>query len=137
MRIYGEELIYSGAWVVLIGTAIAAVGQTKVTTTESPKGSKLVAQGNMVEAFGNSLQALGNEKLFLEEREQFQINTITGAWLQTVGNITNTVATNIEMNISKEEGAGLNAVGSGIQGLGAIYEAMGAAEGSSPINNWK
>lgn len=135
MKKHGEELIYTGAWVVLIGTVITAVGQTKVTTNGSTKGSKLVAQGNAIEAFGNSIQALGNEKLFLEERESSQIATITGAWLQAVGNVTNTVATEIEINTSKEEGLRLNAIGSGIQGVGAVYEAVGAAEGNSPTKN--
>lgn len=129
---YGEELIYSGAWIVLIGTIVAAIGQTKVTATRSPMGSRLVAQGNAIEAFGNSLQAVGNEKLFLGDREQFHIDAIIGAWLQTGGNITNTVATDIEMNTSEEEGARLNALGSGIQGLGAVYEAVGVVEGNSP-----
>ncbi|WP_397469476.1 DUF6944 family repetitive protein [Psychrobacillus sp.] len=60
----------------------------------STKGLELVPQGNAIEDFGNSFQVAGN--------------------------ITNTVATDIDMNTSKEEGAKLNAVGSGIQGFGAV-----------------
>jgi hypothetical protein len=132
---HGEELIYSGAWVILIGTVISALGLTSEATTESPMGANLFSQGNAIEAFGNSLQALGNTELFQEDKEQFRIDSIIGCWLQFGGNSTNTVATEIEINTSEEEGYRLNAVGSGVQALGAVYEAVGAAEGISPTKN--
>ncbi|QFF98444.1 hypothetical protein PB01_06165 [Psychrobacillus glaciei] len=135
MKKHGEELIFSGAWVIVIGTIISAIGQTKETTTGTPKGAKLVAQGNAIEAFGNSLQALGNTELFLEEKEPFRMDNIIGCWLQAGGNSTNTVATEIEIHSSEEEGLRLNAVGSGVQGLGAVYEAVGAVAGKSPTKN--
>lgn len=132
---HGEELIYSGAWVLLFGTIISALGITNEAITESQKGAKLVAQGNAIEAFGNSLQALGNTELFLEDKELFRIDSIIGCWLQAGGNSTNTVATEIEIHTSEEEGHRLNVVGSGIQGLGAVYEAVGAAAGISHVKN--
>jgi len=132
---HGEELIYSGAWVIAIGTVIAAVGQTKETATGSLKGARLVTQGNVVGALGNSLQALGYTDLFMEDKEQFRVDDIIGAWLQTGGNSTIAVATEMKIHGSEEEGARINAVGSGVLGLGAVYEAIGAAEGNSPTKN--
>jgi hypothetical protein len=131
----GEELLYFGAWVIAIGAAVAAVGQTQETATESSKGERLVSQGNVIGAFGNSLQALGFTELFLEEKELFLIDSIIGAWLQTGGNSTISVATELKIQGSEEEGAKINAVGSGVLGLGAAYEALGAAAGKSPTKN--
>ncbi|QFF98454.1 hypothetical protein PB01_06225 [Psychrobacillus glaciei] len=135
MKKHGEELIYSGAWVLVIGTTISALGQTKEITMGDPNGAKWVAQGNAIQAFGNSLQGLGNIELFLEEKEPFQLDAIIGAWLQVGGNITDIVATDFEIHTSKEDGLRLNAVGSGVQGVGAAYEAVGAAAGKSPTKN--
>lgn len=135
LKQHGEELVYSGAWIVTIGTVISAVGQTNKTFTETQMGANLIAKGNAIEAFGNSLQAIGNTAVFSEERESYLIDMIFGAWLQAAGNVTNTVATNIEINTADEGAIGLNAVGSGVQGLGATYEAIGALEGNSPVKN--
>ncbi|MFF2752462.1 DUF6944 family repetitive protein [Psychrobacillus sp. NPDC058041] len=132
---HGDELIYSGAWLILIGAIISALGVTREATTESLMGAKLVGQGNAIGAFGNTLQALGNTELFQEDKEQFRNDIIIGCWLQAAGNSTNTVATEIEINTSEEEGHRLNVVGSGVLGLGAAYEAVGAAEGNSPTKN--
>lgn len=132
---YGEELVYSGAWIVTIGAIISAVGQTNKTFTESQMGADLIAKGNAIEAFGNSLQAIGYTAVFSEERESYLLDVIFGAWLQAAGNVTNTVATNIEINTGDEGAIGLNAVGSGIQGLGATYEAVGAIQGHSPVKS--
>ncbi|WP_391208512.1 DUF6944 family repetitive protein [Psychrobacillus sp. L4] len=135
MKKHGEELIYAGAWVLVIGTTISALGQTKEIAVGNPNGAKWVAQGNAIQAIGNGLQGLGNIELFLEEKEPFQMDGIIGAWLQVGGNITDVVATDIEIHTSKEDGLRLNAVGSGVQGLGAVYEAVGAAAGISPTKN--
>ncbi|WP_391121017.1 DUF6944 family repetitive protein [Psychrobacillus sp. L3] len=135
MKKHGEELIYAGAWVLVIGTTISALGQTKEIAMGNPNGSKWVAQGNAIQAIGNGLQGQGNIELFLEEKESFQMDNIIGAWLLVGGNITDIVATEIEIHTSKEVGLRLNALGSGFQGLGAAYEAVGAAEGISPTKN--
>ena len=87
---------------ITIGTVISAVGQTNKTFTESQMGANLIANGNAIEAIGNSLQAIGNTELFSEERESYLIDMIFGAWLQAAGNVTNTVATNLEINTQSQ-----------------------------------
>lgn len=135
MKKHGEGLIYSGAWVILIGTIVSVIGLTNEVMNENSNGAQLVAGGNAIEAIGNSLQAIGNTELFLKEKEQFRLEGIIGGWLQAGGNITNTIATEIEIHTSEEEGQRLNAIGSGVQGLGAAYEAIGAAKGNSPTKS--
>ena len=103
LKQHGEELVYSGAWIVTIGTVISAIGQTNKTFTESQMGSNLIANGNAIEAVGNSMQAIGNTEVFSEERESYLIDMIFGAWLQAAGNVTNTVATNLEINTTEPE----------------------------------
>ncbi|MFJ8066349.1 DUF6944 family repetitive protein [Psychrobacillus sp. NPDC096426] len=135
MKQHGEELVYTAAWIVTIGTVITAIGQTSKTFTESLMGANLIAKGNAIEAFGNSLEAIGTTVLLSEEKESYLTDIIFGAWIQAVGNVTNTVTTNIEIATADEGAIGLNAVGSGIQGLGATYEAIGALEGHSPFKS--
>ncbi|WP_373561739.1 hypothetical protein [Bacillus sp. AFS073361] len=45
-----------------------------------------------------------------------------GGWLQAAGNPSNAVGVDIEISGSEEEGTVIDALGSGIQGLGAAFE---------------
>ena len=133
MKKHGEELIYSGSWIIAVGTVIAALGVTQETMTGEEQGKELVAKGSAIEAFGNTFQALGNTALFLDEKRQSSIQTIIGCWLQAGGNSTIAIGTEIEIHESEDEGLRLNAIGSGVQSLGAAFQASGAAEAELSI----
>ncbi|MEH7504244.1 hypothetical protein V7152_19890 [Neobacillus drentensis] len=126
MSFQGEDLVISGAWILGVGSLIEAIGQTRQSITGSEQGKDLIIKGNGIEAFGNSLQAIGRTKLLTPESGLAQLYTIFGAWLEATGNTTNAVGVDIELNGSEEEGTVINALGSGIQGLGAAFEAVGA-----------
>ncbi|WP_342432723.1 hypothetical protein [Neobacillus sp. FSL H8-0543] len=129
MTIRGEDLLISGAWILGVGSLIDTIGQTQQTFTHSDQGKDLIIKGNGIEAFGNSLQAIGRTKLLKPERELSQIYTIFGAWLEAAGNTTNSVGVSIELNGAEEEGIKIDTLGSGVQGLGAAFEAVGASLG--------
>ncbi|WP_154663109.1 DUF6944 family repetitive protein [Bacillus massiliigorillae] len=127
-RIYkenGENLELSGGWFVLAGTIITALGETKDFVQETEEGKPAVVTGSAVEAFGNSLQAIGLAKVYEVERLPPYLTGSVGCWLQAVGNTTNAVATQIEIQGEEEEGESLNALGSGVQAYGAYLEAVG------------
>ncbi len=120
-----EELIIAGAILLVVGTVIAAVGQTRESIYNEESGRVLVIQGNGVEAVANTLQAIGRTKQFEKERFQPDLYTIIGCWIQAAGNTTNAVATTLEIQGNEEEGTPLNALGSGVQSVGAGFEAVG------------
>ncbi|MBM7702781.1 DUF6944 family repetitive protein [Metabacillus iocasae] len=120
-----EEIILSGALLLALGTVIAAIGQTRDTFFNDEKGRVLVVEGNSVEAVGNAVQAIGRTKQFEKERFQPDLYTIAGCWIQAVGNTTNAFATNLEIQENEEEGIPLNALGSGVQSVGAAFEVVG------------
>ena len=72
------------------------------------------------------MQAIGRTKLLKPEKELAQIYAIFGAWLEAAGNTSNSVGVSIEMNGAEEEGIKIDTLGSGVQGLGAAFEAIGA-----------
>ena len=134
MSTSGEDLLITGAWILGIGTVIEAIGQTQQTLTSSDLGKDLIIKGNGIEAVGNSLQAIGRTKLFnLEENPLSQIYYIFGEWIEASGNTANAVGISIELSGKEEEGLKIDTIGSGIQGLGAAFEAVAAyiAEDSS------
>jgi hypothetical protein len=126
MTIRGEDLLISGAWLIAVGSLTDTIGQTQQTFTHSDLGKDLIIKGNGIEAFGNSLQAIGRTKLLKSERELSQIYAIFGAWLEAAGNTTNSVGVWIDMNGAEEEGIKIDTLGSGVQGLGASFETIGA-----------
>jgi hypothetical protein len=73
------------------------------------------------------LQAIGRSKLLKSERELSQLYTIFGNWLEAAGNTTNSVGVSFGMNGAEDEGIKIDTLGSGVQGLGAAFEAIGAS----------
>jgi hypothetical protein len=126
----GEDLILAGAIIITIGTILSAVGQTKVTICKNSDGLSLVSKGNGVEAFGNVLQAIGRSKS--DDPEKL---SIIGSWLQAVGNSTNSLASEIQLNDSGPEPIRLNALGSGVQALGAKIEAIAVEYEKNHLKN--
>jgi hypothetical protein len=127
MTIRGEDLLISGTWLLVVGSLIDTIGQTQQTFTHSDLGKDLIIKGNGIEACGNSLQAIGRTKLLTSERELPQIYTIFGNWIEAAGNTTNSVGVSIDMNGAEGDGIKLDTLGSGVQGLGAAFEAIAAA----------
>ncbi|MFJ8246234.1 DUF6944 family repetitive protein [Peribacillus asahii] len=126
MITHGEDLLVAGAWILGFGSLVDAIGQTRQTFTSSDLGKDLIIKGNGIEAFGNSLQAIGRTKLLKPESGLAELYTIFGAWLEAAGNTTNAVGVSMELNVSEEEGTKVDTLGSGVQGLGAAFEAVGA-----------
>ncbi|WP_019241234.1 MULTISPECIES: DUF6944 family repetitive protein [Bacillus] len=132
----GEQLDIGGSWFIVAGTLITAFGQSRNFLLSGEIGLQSVATGNAVEAFGNSLQAIGLSKEYSVSREEYPLQqAIMGCWLQAGGNITNTVATEIEIKSDREDdeelkrdSLKLNALGSGVQSLGASMEAIAFSE---------
>ncbi|MGE7780561.1 DUF6944 family repetitive protein [Peribacillus sp. NPDC097264] len=130
----GEDLLITGAWLLGIGTVVEAIGQTQQTLTGTDLGKDLIIKGNGIEAVGNSLQAIARTKLFNpEEYPLSQLYYIFGEWVEAAGNTANSVGISIELSGEEEEGLKIDTLGSGIQGLGAAFEAVAAyiAEESS------
>ncbi|MFJ7755376.1 DUF6944 family repetitive protein [Peribacillus muralis] len=126
MITHGDDLLISGAWLLGIGTLAGAIGQTQQTLTGTNLGKDLVLKGNGIEAFGNVLQAIGRTKMLDQENVIPETYFIFGAWLEAAGNATNVAGINMQLNGSDAEGTKTDAIGSGIQGLGAAFEAFGA-----------
>ncbi|MEH6939110.1 hypothetical protein V7056_14850 [Bacillus sp. JJ664] len=128
----GEELIITGAWFLLFGTVTSAVGVTSKHIIGTNFGKKLFAKGNAIEAFGNSIQSVGREKLIKSEsgngNNEHLLTILLGSWIQAAGNATNTLATELEISGSIDQGEKLNALGSVIQSIGASFEAKGARQ---------
>jgi hypothetical protein len=61
------------------------------------------------------------------ENERTETYFIFGAWLEAIGNIANAVGIDMQLSGSVEEGTRTDAIGSGIQGLGAAFETFGAS----------
>ncbi|MEE6452711.1 hypothetical protein RAH41_19280 [Gottfriedia acidiceleris] len=139
MRDLVDDLPLIGAYFLLFGTSTAAVGVSSKKIVSENFGRSLFAKGNAIEAFGNSIQAIGREKLYKkvkeengsEKEKEFELTMMIGAWIQAIGNGTNTFATNLEIEGMEREGHKLNALGSVIQSIGAQIETTGALiEGS-------
>ncbi|WP_088070348.1 DUF6944 family repetitive protein [Gottfriedia luciferensis] len=129
----GDDIVLIGAYFLLFGTLTSAVGVSSKKIVSENFGRDLFAKGNAIEAFGNSLQAIGREKLYYKDKEEVELTIMFGAWTQAAGNITNTIATNLEIQGLEEEGHKLNAIGSVIQAIGAQVETTGALEGGTQL----
>ena len=127
MATYGEELLLTGALILAAGTITAAIGQTQQSFTESDEGKSLVLRGNVAEAFGNSLQAVARTKFEGNQTDASRTFSILGSWLEAGGNVGNAIGMNLELTVSEEEGMVVDALGSGIQGVGASFDALGAS----------
>ncbi|WP_129690943.1 DUF6944 family repetitive protein [Gottfriedia acidiceleris] len=126
MRDLVDDLPLIGAYFLLFGTSTAAVGVSSKRIVSENFGRSLFAKGNAIEAFGNSIQAIGREKLYKRKEKEFELTIMIGAWIQAIGNGTNTFATNLEIQGMEREGHKLNALGSVIQSIGAQIETTGA-----------
>jgi hypothetical protein len=121
-------MILTGAWIQVLGTVIAAIGET-VLVKEEHAGFRLVSLGNGFEAAGNSLQAAGGEKVSSgSDGERFRI---TGAWIQAAGNLTNVRAAELQFSGEEIEGLNLDVIGDSVQSIGAELEAYGASIGNA------
>ncbi|MFB7141374.1 hypothetical protein ACFCYN_17120 [Gottfriedia sp. NPDC056225] len=132
----GEDLVLLGGYFLIFGTLTSAVGVSSKKIVSEDFGRDLFAKGNAIESFGNSLQGIGREKLYKKEgNDERELVMMVGAWSQAAGNITNTIATNIEREGLEEEGHKLNLVGSIIQTIGAQLETTGALEEGTFLSN--
>jgi hypothetical protein len=124
----GELILLTGAWIQVLGTVIAAIGET-ILVNEEHAGFRLVSIGNGFEAAGNSLQAVGAEKVSDgSEAERFRI---TGDWIQAAGNLTNVKAAELQFSEEEIEGLNLDVIGDSVQSVGAALEAYGACIGNA------
>ncbi|MGF3104337.1 DUF6944 family repetitive protein [Rossellomorea sp. DUT-2] len=121
-------ILITGAWTQVIGTVIAAIGETMVLREERLNqerlGFRLVSIGNGIEAAGNSLQAVGAEKL--SDGSEGETLRIVGDWIQSSGNVTNVVAAELQLAGREEEGLNLDILGDTSQSIGSALEAYGA-----------
>ncbi|WP_156509953.1 DUF6944 family repetitive protein [Rossellomorea aquimaris] len=119
-----ELILLTGAWTQVVGTVIAAIGETLVVKGE-PLGFRLVSIGNGFEATGNSLQGVAASKLSSgSEGETFRI---LGDWTQAAGNMTNVVAAELQFSGEELEGLRLDVIGDTVQSIGVAFEAYGAS----------
>lgn len=120
------ELLLTGTGFLVAGTFFSAVGATKVLATGEEEGLAFVVKGNAIEGFGNSLQAVARENLLInKEAEDEDLFAILGCWFQAGGNAANAIANGMIIKGTEETaGLQLNAIGSGIQAVGASFEAF-------------
>ncbi|XZF74255.1 DUF6944 family repetitive protein [Bacillus sp. AL-1R] len=141
MRDLIDDLPLIGAYFLLFGTSTAAVGISSKKIVSENFGRRLFATGNAIEAFGNSIQAIGREKLYKkakkenEKEKDIELTLMIGAWIQAIGNSTNTFSTNLEIEGLEREGHKLNAVGSVIQSIGAQIETTAALMEKTQLDN--
>jgi hypothetical protein len=125
-------MILTGAWIQVLGTVIAAIGET-ILVKEEHVGFRLVSLGNGIEAAGNSLQAVWAEKVsVVSEGERLRI---TGGWIQAAGNLTNVRAAELQFSGEEIEGLHLDVIGDSVQSIGAALEAYGASIGNATFKN--
>ncbi|WP_175986916.1 DUF6944 family repetitive protein [Bacillus sp. Marseille-Q1617] len=124
----GELMILTGAWIQVLGTVIAAIGET-ILVKEEHAGFRLVSIGNGFEAAGNSLQAAGAEKA--SDGSEGERLRITGDWFQAAGNVTNVRAAELQFSGEEIEGLSLDVIGDSVQSIGAAFEAYGASIGDA------
>lgn len=133
----GNLILITGAWTQVVGTVIAAIGETMIIQEErydqEPLGFRLVSIGNGFEAAGNALQGVGAEKL--SDGSISETFRIVGDWIQASGNTTNVIAAEIQFQGREEEGLNLDIFGDSIQSIGAGFEAYGATLSSREFSN--
>ncbi|WP_282172464.1 DUF6944 family repetitive protein [Cytobacillus firmus] len=123
MYLEGDDLLTVGAYFLVAGTFISAIGETMKPDVNNVN-KKLIRDGNGVQAVGNSLQGFGRISL-AEGNETANLYGIIGSFTQAGGNSINTAANNIEIQNSSVSVSGFNSLGSTIQSMGAALEAAG------------
>ncbi|WP_198158850.1 DUF6944 family repetitive protein [Robertmurraya korlensis] len=119
----GEELLSFGSYLLVLGTLIAAIGETGVYQEEI--NTKLIRDGNAVQAVGNTFQGIGRIKIGEKPEERMNVLGIVGCFVQAGGNTTNSLAANEEIESPSPAVTRINALGSTIQSMGAALEAAG------------
>ncbi|MGM0777762.1 MAG: DUF6944 family repetitive protein [Bacillota bacterium] len=123
MYLEGDDLLTVGAYFLVAGTFISAIGETMKPDVNNVN-KKLIRDGNGVQAVGNSLQGFGRISL-AEGNETANLYGIIGSFTQAGGNSINTAANNIEIQNLSISVSGFNSLGSTIQSMGAALEAAG------------
>lgn len=123
MYLEGDDLLTVGAYFLVAGTFISAIGETMKPDVNNVN-KKLIRDGNGVQAVGNSLQGFGRISL-AEGNETANLYGIIGSFTQAGGNSINTAANNIEIQNPSISVSGFNSLGSTIQSMGAALEAAG------------
>ncbi|EWG11038.1 DUF6944 family repetitive protein [Cytobacillus firmus] len=123
MNLEEDDLLTVGAYFLVAGTFISAIGETMKPDVNNVN-KKLIRDGNGVQAVGNSLQGFGRISL-AEESETANLYGIIGSFTQAGGNSINTAANNIEIQNPSVSVSGFNSLGSTIQSMGAALEAAG------------
>ncbi|CAN7556657.1 DUF6944 family repetitive protein [Rossellomorea sp. LjRoot5] len=130
-------ILITGAWTQVVGTVIAAIGETMIIQEErlelEPLGFRLVSIGNGFEATGNSLQGVGAEKL--SDGSIGETYRVAGDWIQASGNVTNVFAAELQFYGKEVEGLNLDIVGDTVQSVGAGLEAYGATLSTRPYSD--
>lgn len=136
MYLEGDDLLTIGAYFLVTGTFISAIGET-MKPDESNVNKILIRDGNGVQAVGNSLQGFGRISL-AEGSEPANLYGIIGSFTQAGGNSINSAANNIEIQNPSVSVSGFNSLGSTIQSLGAALEASGVGnEENNMLRNLK
>ncbi|URM31041.1 hypothetical protein LLY41_11340 [Cytobacillus firmus] len=136
MYLEGDDLLTIGAYFLVTGTFISAIGET-MKPDESNVNKILIRDGNGVQAVGNSLQGFGRISL-AEGSEPANLYGIIGSFTQAGGNSINSVANNIEIQNPSVSVSGFNSLGSTIQSMGAALEASGVGnEENNMLRNLK
>ncbi len=137
MEVIDRLILITGAWTQVVGTVIAAIGETMVIQEErysqEPFGFRLVSIGNGFEAAGNALQGVGAEKL--SDGSFGETLRVTGDWIQASGNVTNVAAAELQFAGREVEGLNLDIFGDTVQSLGAGLEAFGATLSSREFSD--
>lgn len=123
MYLEGDDLLTVGAYFLVAGTFISAIGETMKPDVNNVN-KKLIRDGNGVQVVGNSLQGFGRISL-AEGNEAANLYGIIGSFTQAGGNSINTAANNIEIQNPSVSVSGFNSLGSTIQSMGAALEAAG------------
>lgn len=131
MYFEGEDLLSIGAYLLVAGTFISAIGDT-IKPDKTNFNKKLIRDGNGVQAVGNGLQGYGRIRL-AEREEEVNFYGIVGSFTQAGGNTINTVAVNNEIQAYSISETKLNSLGSSIQSMGAALEAKGVKQNRSNI----
>jgi hypothetical protein len=129
MYLEGDDLLTVGAYFLVAGTFISAIGET-MNPDANNVNKKLIRDGNGVQAVGNSLQGFGRISL-AEGNETANLYGIIGSFTQAGGNSINTAANNIEIQNPSVSVSGFNSLGSTIQSMGAALEAAGVENGEN------
>ncbi|PAE26144.1 hypothetical protein [Bacillus sp. 7894-2] len=136
MYLEGDDLLTIGAYFLVTGTFISAIGET-MKPDESNVNKILIRDGNGVQAVGNSLQGFGRISL-AEGSEPANLYGIIGSFTQAGGNSINSAANNIEIQNPSVSVSGFNSLGSTIQSMGAALEASGVGnEENNMLRNLK